>query len=34
MRWARLHLDPFHSATKLSSAISPPFLLPFSTHGK
>lgn len=34
MRWAMLQLDSYHGATKLSSAISPPFSLPFSAHGK
>lgn len=34
MRWAMLQLDPYHGATKLSSAISPPFSLPFSAPGK
>lgn len=33
-RWAMLLQDPCHSATKLSSAISPPSSLPFSAHGK
>lgn len=33
MKWAMLQPNPHHSATKLSSAISPPSSLPFSAHG-